>query len=206
MPAKINSAVCQEKLSISACASGENRNWPNEPAAVPAPNAKRAPVFRHELAERADHHRERAAGKAKADQHAGREIEHQRRGARAPSRQARSRRGWRRRTARAPGRSDRQSLRRTAAPRPRAGSAARSQTRTPRGPSRVRTTSATGTGRAPSAGRRRSARSRSRPRSARPAFARGQASMAQARSSMTLRSPGIPAPDSARGRSAYLVA
>ena len=67
MPAKTNSAVCQEKLSISPCASGENRNWPNEPAAVPAPNANDAPALRHELAERADHHRERAAGKPKAD-------------------------------------------------------------------------------------------------------------------------------------------
>ena len=40
MPANTRSAVCQENVSISACASGENRNWPNEPAAVPAPNAK----------------------------------------------------------------------------------------------------------------------------------------------------------------------
>ena len=40
MPANTNSAVCQENASISPCASGENRNCPNEPAAVPAPNAK----------------------------------------------------------------------------------------------------------------------------------------------------------------------
>ena len=39
MPANTNSAVCHENVSISACASGENRNCPNEPAAVPAPNA-----------------------------------------------------------------------------------------------------------------------------------------------------------------------
>ena len=38
-PANISSALCQENASISACASGENRNWPNEPAAVPAPKA-----------------------------------------------------------------------------------------------------------------------------------------------------------------------
>ena len=37
--AKISSVCCQPKLSISATASGENRNCPNEPAAVPAPNA-----------------------------------------------------------------------------------------------------------------------------------------------------------------------
>src|SRR5215203_5276521 len=39
IPAKMKSEVCQEKLSISPWASGENRNCPNEPAAVPAPNA-----------------------------------------------------------------------------------------------------------------------------------------------------------------------
>ena len=37
---KITSVSCQPNRSISATASGENRNWPNEPAAVPAPNAK----------------------------------------------------------------------------------------------------------------------------------------------------------------------
>ena len=39
MAAKITSGCCQPKPSISATASGENRNCPNEPAAVPAPNA-----------------------------------------------------------------------------------------------------------------------------------------------------------------------
>jgi hypothetical protein len=35
------SRVCfQPMLPSSATASGENRNWPNDPAAVPAPNAK----------------------------------------------------------------------------------------------------------------------------------------------------------------------
>ena len=38
-PEKIKSVVCQPKDSIRPTASGENRNWPNEPAAVPAPNA-----------------------------------------------------------------------------------------------------------------------------------------------------------------------
>ncbi len=38
-PAKISNVVCQPKRRSSATASGENRNWPNEPAAVPAPNA-----------------------------------------------------------------------------------------------------------------------------------------------------------------------
>src|SRR5690349_14966024 len=37
---KTTSAVCQPKLSIMATPTGANRNWPNEPAAVPAPRAK----------------------------------------------------------------------------------------------------------------------------------------------------------------------
>ncbi len=37
--ANISSVVCQPNEPISATASGENRNWPNEPAAVPKPNA-----------------------------------------------------------------------------------------------------------------------------------------------------------------------
>ena len=36
--AKISSVVCQPTLSIRLTPSGENRNCPNEPAAVPAPN------------------------------------------------------------------------------------------------------------------------------------------------------------------------
>ena len=36
---KISSVVCQPKLSIKLTAIGEKRNCPNEPAAVPAPNA-----------------------------------------------------------------------------------------------------------------------------------------------------------------------
>lgn len=39
--AKITNVVCQPSWSISATASGENRNWPNEPAAVPSPNDSR---------------------------------------------------------------------------------------------------------------------------------------------------------------------
>src|SRR4051794_30288616 len=38
-PAKMMSEVCQPVPSIRPRASGENRNWPNEPAAVPAPKA-----------------------------------------------------------------------------------------------------------------------------------------------------------------------
>ena len=38
MQAKISSVVRQPTLSIRLTPSGENRNWPNEPAAVPAPN------------------------------------------------------------------------------------------------------------------------------------------------------------------------
>ena len=37
-PAKISSVVCQSTAELSATASGENRNWPNELAAVPTPN------------------------------------------------------------------------------------------------------------------------------------------------------------------------
>ncbi len=37
--AKISSARCHPKPSIRPTPSGENRNWPNEPAAVPAPKA-----------------------------------------------------------------------------------------------------------------------------------------------------------------------
>ena len=37
--AKTISVLCQPTVPSSATASGENRNWPNEPAAVPAPNA-----------------------------------------------------------------------------------------------------------------------------------------------------------------------
>ena len=38
MPAKISSVVRQPTLSIRLTPSGENRNCPNDPAAVPAPN------------------------------------------------------------------------------------------------------------------------------------------------------------------------
>ena len=38
-PANTVSAHCQPKLSISATPNGANRNWPNDPAAVPAPSA-----------------------------------------------------------------------------------------------------------------------------------------------------------------------
>src|SRR5215510_12882310 len=38
MQAKIWSVARQPTLSIRLTPSGENRNWPNEPAAVPAPN------------------------------------------------------------------------------------------------------------------------------------------------------------------------
>ena len=38
-PAKTSSVVRQPTVSIRPTASGENRNWPNEPDAVPAPKA-----------------------------------------------------------------------------------------------------------------------------------------------------------------------
>ena len=37
VPAKICSAICQPNASIRLTPSGENRNCPNEPAAVPSP-------------------------------------------------------------------------------------------------------------------------------------------------------------------------
>ena len=37
--AKMTNVSCQPTRSMSATASGENRNCPNEPAAVPAPKA-----------------------------------------------------------------------------------------------------------------------------------------------------------------------
>ena len=77
--AKISSVFCQPNWSISAMASGENRNWPNDPAAVPAPKADGAPLGRQELGECADHQRERAAAEAETDQHAGRQVEFKRR-------------------------------------------------------------------------------------------------------------------------------
>ena len=40
---------------------------------------KRPPSLRHQLAEGADHHGERATGKAETDQHAGRQVQFQRR-------------------------------------------------------------------------------------------------------------------------------
>ena len=39
MPPKMTSVFCQPVQSISIRASGENRNWPKDPAAVPAPKA-----------------------------------------------------------------------------------------------------------------------------------------------------------------------
>ena len=39
LTAKMTSVCCQPNVSISTTASGEYRNCPNEPAAVPKPNA-----------------------------------------------------------------------------------------------------------------------------------------------------------------------
>ena len=41
---KMSSVLCQPNASINATEIGENRNWPNEPAAVPAPK----PSERHD--------------------------------------------------------------------------------------------------------------------------------------------------------------
>ena len=75
------SSVCfQPMLPSSATASGENRNWPNDPAAVPAPNAKVRVLLRQQLAESREHDGEARARKAEADQHAGRQVQHSGRG------------------------------------------------------------------------------------------------------------------------------
>ena len=42
MMPQATSACCQPKPPMKATASGENRNWPKEPAAVPAPKARDA--------------------------------------------------------------------------------------------------------------------------------------------------------------------
>ena len=61
------------KASIKARASGERRgDCPNEPAAVPAPRGKRAPVLRHELAERGDHDGETSSRRGRGERSARR--------------------------------------------------------------------------------------------------------------------------------------
>ena len=74
--ARRRSAACSASRPrpISATASGENRNWPNEPAAVPAPNAEVRHSSGSSLPNAADHDGERAARQAEADQHARREV------------------------------------------------------------------------------------------------------------------------------------
>ena len=101
-----------------------------------------APLRRQQLGERADHQRERAAGEAEADQHAGRHVELERALRRMPSRRCRRRRAARRRPARAARRSGRRARRRTAGPRPTAASRSPARARTGRGPSRSRRPSA----------------------------------------------------------------
>jgi hypothetical protein len=76
MPAaKIMSACCQPNESISTRASGENRNCPNDPAAVPAPSESDRHASGTSLP-----NAEGAAGEPEADQKTGRDIEGQRAG------------------------------------------------------------------------------------------------------------------------------
>ena len=79
-PRRPPACAASRRLSISATASGENRNCPNDPAAVPTPKASERHCSRHQLAEGADHHRERRARKPEADEQAGGEMEHRGRG------------------------------------------------------------------------------------------------------------------------------
>ena len=134
-PAKITSVVCQP-IGVHQ-AHGERREQELAERARRRAGAERerAPAFRHELAERADHHRQRAAGQAEADQHAGREMRASPASSHRPSGRGRAHRGSRRRSARAARRSCRRSRRRTAGRRPRAGSGWRATARTRRGPS-----------------------------------------------------------------------
>ena len=71
---KITSVCCQPNWSISATANGENRNWPKEPAAVPAPKASVRHCRRHQLAEGADHDGEGGAGEPEAEHRPGGEM------------------------------------------------------------------------------------------------------------------------------------
>jgi hypothetical protein len=74
----VTSALCQPIAPLSETASGENRNCERAGRGAGA-EGKRAHIFRQELSERPEHDRERAAGEAEADEHAGSEVEHFRR-------------------------------------------------------------------------------------------------------------------------------
>ena len=111
---KISSVVCHPNASISDTASGEYRNWPNEPAAVPAPKASERQRSGSSLPNAPSTTENEQPGKAEADEHAGREIEHPRRGRIRHQGETERIEQRRRRTARARCRSDRQSRRRTA--------------------------------------------------------------------------------------------
>ena len=133
------SALCQPKLSISATPSGENRNCPNEPAAVPAPSASPRFSGGNILPNADSTSSNEAAGQPEADQHAGADsratsgvarIAHQDKAGgieqRADAHHAQN--------AEAVG----DARRRSAAPVPTAGSAAPARGRTRRGPRRIR--------------------------------------------------------------------
>ena len=76
--ANIRSAGCQPNASISTRASGENRNCPNEPAAVPAPSASERHASGTSLPNAESTRLNEQPGEPEADQDAGRKIERQR--------------------------------------------------------------------------------------------------------------------------------
>ena len=96
MTPKTSSVFCQPTLSISA--DRERREQELAERARRGAGAERdgAPARRQQLGEGADHERERAAGEAEADQHAGRQVELERRLRDTPSRRCRRRRAARR--------------------------------------------------------------------------------------------------------------
>ena len=105
---------------------------------MPAPSANAAPFRRHQLAERRQHQIERAAGEAEADQHAGAEVERQRRRGIAHQRQAGGIQQRADARSRAACRSGRRSRRRTAGPCPTADSGSRARAEHVAAPARIR--------------------------------------------------------------------
>ena len=136
------SAVCQPNASISETRERRIEKLAERARRRAGAEGQRTPARRQQLAESAEHDRERTAGEAEADEHAGPEIEHPGRGRIRHQDRARWHRTRRRRTARAWCRSDRQSRRRKADRHPTGCSVWPAPTRTRRDPNRCPGTSA----------------------------------------------------------------
>ena len=74
MAPKTTSACFQPNPPMKPTASGENRNWPNEPAAVPAPKASDRICGGISLLKAAITIVNDAPGNADADEHAGGQV------------------------------------------------------------------------------------------------------------------------------------